>query len=211
MRIWKCRGRTSHPPHVSWKLPSRERLLNGPTSKQHCTTHISPLQISCVYCSRKYCLLQGQQVVGAFNCHLLHAVLPSVLSSPFSWMICRHLYIYRHFQELSLLVLPHLAWILASHRNKASTKHPACDPSGVTEVVASLTDFILKYWHSCLLQLSSSAPSPWEIKVEVSLGQKNKTQEGNVNSAHTGQPCKIKRLTFFSDGPSRHSAGGRGG
>lgn len=59
-------------------------------------------------------------------------------------------------------------------QTKASTKDPGSDPSRVTEVVIYLTDFILKYRCSCLLQLSSSAPICLGNKFEVRSGQKKK-------------------------------------
>lgn len=97
-----------------------------------------------------------------------------VLSSPFALVIHTHPSIYRHFQEHSPLILLHLTRVLASHRNKASTKHPGSDPSRVTEVLIYLTDFILKYRCSCLLQLPSSAPIWLGNKFEVRSGQKKK-------------------------------------
>ena len=40
MGLRKCKGRTSSPPQVSWKLPSRGRLLNSvvplPSNTAHC-------------------------------------------------------------------------------------------------------------------------------------------------------------------------------
>lgn len=145
MGLEKCKGRPSPPPLVSLKLVQRNITnLCGSISKQYCTSPISPILIDSIYCSYKYYPLQRQQVVGAFNCHLLCTALPSVLPSHFPQKvhprsICRHL------QECSPLVLPHLTGVLASHRNEASTEHPSCDPSRVNEVVISLTDFILKY------------------------------------------------------------------
>lgn len=116
----------------------------------------------------------------------------------------------RHLHERSPLVLPYLTGVPASYRNNASTKHPGCDPSRVTEVVISLTDFILKYRHLCLLQLPSSAPICLGNQPEVSSGQRKKIWDGNVSSAHNRQTRNIRRATFFDDPSSRHSTEGRG-
>lgn len=81
----------------------------------------------------------------------------------------------RHFQEHSPVIFLPLTGVCVSHRNRTSTKDPGSDPSRVTELVIYLTDFILKYRCSCLLQLPSSAPVWLGNKFEVRSGQKKKT------------------------------------
>lgn len=79
---WEVQGKNISSSTGLMKITVQRKItkLCGPTSKQHRTLHVYPVQIDCVYCSYKYCPLQGQQVVGAFKCDLLHALLPSVPS-----------------------------------------------------------------------------------------------------------------------------------
>lgn len=143
-------GRLSSPPPASWTLLSRQILKSMvplPSNTAHCICRLTDS------CSHKQCPLQEQQAVGVFKLSLLFScphqpLSPAGLPTP----------IYRCLQECSPLVLTHLTGVLASHWNKASTNHPSCDPSTVTEVVIPLADFILKHRHLHLLQSLSLAP-----------------------------------------------------
>ena len=60
-------------------------------------------------------------------------------------------------------------------------------------------------------ETACSAPICLGNKLEVRSGQRNIIQDGNVNSAHNGQTCKIRRPMILVDPPRRRSAEGRGG
>lgn len=142
-------GRTS-PPQASWTLLSRQILksmapLPSNTAHYICST-------DCLLFT-KVVSTSGTAVVGAFN----SLCSSPVFTSLFPQMVYQHP-ICRCLQECSPLVLTHLTGVLASHGNKASTKHPSCDPSRVTKVVIPLTDFIVKHRHLHLLQSLRSAP-----------------------------------------------------
>lgn len=96
----------------------------------------------------------------------------------------------RHFQEHPPLIFLPLTGVLLSHRNKASTKDPGRVPSRAAEAVIDLTDFILKYRCSCLLQLPSSAPICWEMNWRLGLGEEENTSERNVIPAASREMLK---------------------